>query len=140
MQQIRMEHSPEAQKCIDNCLNCYSTCTQTTAQCLQMGGEHTEASHLTIMADCTEVCALSADFMLRGSEFDSSTVYSLRSSVRQQRARPVTNVDEEYMKRWRKRAENALTLQKHDKIKKMVPKKGSLVAKRVTIIMRHSEP
>lgn len=60
--------SPEMQRCIEACLDCYKSCTQTGAMCLEHGGKHAEAAHITLMADCAAICAMSADFMLRGSK------------------------------------------------------------------------
>jgi hypothetical protein len=59
--------------CIENCLNCYSVCAQTSAHCLIQGGRHAEASHLRLLHDCAEICRTSADFMLRGSELHAVT-------------------------------------------------------------------
>ena len=56
------------QQCIQNCTECHNSCVATTAHCLEMGGKHTEAAHLKSLLDCAQSCAVSADFMLRGSE------------------------------------------------------------------------
>ena len=40
---------------------------ETITHCLQMGGEHAEAEHIRTLMDCTQICATSTDFMLRGS-------------------------------------------------------------------------
>ena len=66
----RMQHqSMDAamQQCITNCLNCHTACTQTVNHCLQMGGEHASAGHITALLDCAQSCTTSADFMLRMS-------------------------------------------------------------------------
>ena len=60
--------SAEMRQCIDECLHCYATCEATMTHCLQMDGRHAEATHMRIMDDCAKLCALSADFMLRGSD------------------------------------------------------------------------
>jgi hypothetical protein len=73
MQEADMPHIAEAtvtkemQRCIDECLNCYSTCLQTVQHCLELGGKHAEVSHIRVLNDCAEICQTSADFMLRGS-------------------------------------------------------------------------
>ena len=54
-------------ECIDACLKCSAVCTETVRHCLEMGGKHAEAQHVTIMTDCAEICQTSANFMLRGS-------------------------------------------------------------------------
>ena len=61
--------TPELQRCIDECLHCYATCEATSVHCLQLGGKHAEAAHIRLLADCTEICRSSADFMLRASDF-----------------------------------------------------------------------
>lgn len=60
--------STEMRECIDNCTNCHNICMETVAHCLQMGGKHAEASHIRTLLDCAEICATSANFMLRGSD------------------------------------------------------------------------
>jgi hypothetical protein len=34
-----------------------------------MGGRHAEAAHIRLLTDCANICQISADFMLRGSDF-----------------------------------------------------------------------
>jgi hypothetical protein len=65
--------SSEMQHCITNCLNCHMICVQTISHCLQMGGRHAEANHIRTLQDCAQICATSADFMLRGSPFHQRT-------------------------------------------------------------------
>ena len=65
--------SGEMQQCIQECLNCHSVCLQTVPYCLQMGGEHAAAPHITLPLDCAEICQTSANFMLRGSELHPRT-------------------------------------------------------------------
>lgn len=57
----------QMRECIDACLNCSAVCTETARRCLDLGGKHAEPQHITIMADCAEICQTSANFMLRGS-------------------------------------------------------------------------
>lgn len=61
--------SREMRECIQNCQECHSVCTETTAYCLEKGGRHAEANHVTLLLDCAQICAASADFMLRMSQF-----------------------------------------------------------------------
>jgi hypothetical protein len=63
----------EMEKCIHNCEECHDVCIQTMTYCLQMGGKHAEPSHIRLLADCIQICHMSADFMLRGSEFHPRT-------------------------------------------------------------------
>lgn len=52
-------------RCIDNCL----ACLETKAHRLRMGGEHASPDHQGLLADCSQACITSADFMLRMSTF-----------------------------------------------------------------------
>jgi hypothetical protein len=61
------EQSAEMKQCIDNCTACHQICLRCIPHCLMMGGEHASPDHIRIMADCAQICAVSADFMLRGS-------------------------------------------------------------------------
>ena len=63
----------EMQQCIQECLNCHSTCLQTVTYCLQQGGRHAEAGHITTLLACAEICRTSADFLLLGSELHKRT-------------------------------------------------------------------
>ncbi len=55
-------------ECISVCNQCRDECEITLFQhCLQEGGEHAEPSHVTLMADCIEICQTAANFMLRSS-------------------------------------------------------------------------
>src|SRR5260221_5646637 len=65
--------SAEIRACIDNCTECHRICVETSAYCLQSGGQHAGATHLGLLLDCAEICATSADFMSRGSELHSLT-------------------------------------------------------------------
>lgn len=58
-------------ECIQNCTDCHNICVQTSAYCIQMGGEHVEPGHLKSLLDCAEMCRASIDFMLRGSSLHS---------------------------------------------------------------------
>lgn len=60
--------SDEMRQCIRNCSDCRNICTETVIHCLEMGGKHAEAHHIHLLLDCAQICATSADFMLRGSE------------------------------------------------------------------------
>jgi hypothetical protein len=60
--------SAEMQECIQNCLDCHAICVETATYCVQMGGKHAEPTHVRLLMDCAQICATSADFMLRQSE------------------------------------------------------------------------
>jgi hypothetical protein len=57
----------EMQKCIQLCRECHAMCTQTIAHCLKLGGRHATPDHIRLMVDCAQMCATSADYMLRES-------------------------------------------------------------------------
>ena len=66
-----MAVSREMQECIDECLHCHATCLATIRHCLEMGGRHAEVKHISLMADCAQICQTSADLMLRDSRYVS---------------------------------------------------------------------
>lgn len=71
---LAMSHlSKEMKDCIDNCLNCHAVCLNTVQHCLERGGAHAEQAHVRLMLDCAEICQVSANFMLRGSELHGET-------------------------------------------------------------------
>jgi hypothetical protein len=67
------EMSAEMERCIENCMECHRICVETGTYCLQMGGRHVEANHMRAMKDCEQICATSADFMLRLSPLHPMT-------------------------------------------------------------------
>lgn len=40
----------------------------TSSYCLRAGGRHAEPDHIVLLQDCAQMCAVAADFMLRGSD------------------------------------------------------------------------
>ena len=73
MTQVQHHVDIDMQQCISNCLDCHAVCVTTISHCLQMGGKHAEPEHIGILQDCAQICATSADFMLRGSQFHQRT-------------------------------------------------------------------
>jgi hypothetical protein len=67
--EMSTEKSDMVEKCIDDCLDCYCVCAETTSHCLKMGGDHAEAKHITLMNACADACKMSADYMLRDVEY-----------------------------------------------------------------------
>ena len=55
------------QECIDRCQSCQESCLESITRCLQKGGKHAAAEHITSLAACAEVCDTSARLMLLGS-------------------------------------------------------------------------
>jgi hypothetical protein len=66
-------HDATMQECIDNCTACHQSCLALVPHCLGMGGEHASPDHIRLLLDCANICATSADFMLRGSPFHNRT-------------------------------------------------------------------
>ncbi len=63
----------EMRECIANCTSCHAICLETAIHCLGMGGEHAAPRHQTVLLDCAQMCATSADVMLRGSDLHGRT-------------------------------------------------------------------
>jgi hypothetical protein len=63
----------DMQECIDHCTNCHRICVETAQHCLGMGGQHAAPEHIRLLLDCAQICATSADFMLRGSPLHVKT-------------------------------------------------------------------
>nr|WP_258117014.1 hypothetical protein [Mesorhizobium onobrychidis] len=82
-----MHHlSPEMKSCIDECLRCYSVCLSTAmGHCLELGGQHTEKQHFTLMMACAEICRTSAHFMLIGSEPPQAYLRRMRGDLQRMR-------------------------------------------------------
>jgi hypothetical protein len=65
--------STEMQNCIQECTRCHQTCLATITHCLNLGGKHADPDHITLLADCAEICQTSADFMSRNSHHHELT-------------------------------------------------------------------
>jgi hypothetical protein len=51
----------EMNSCIAECLRCYQTCLSTAMRhCLEIGGQHTEPQHFSLMMACAEICRIRA--------------------------------------------------------------------------------
>ena len=70
-QQEKVDHNIE--DCIENCVACHRVCLETIQYCLRMGGKHAEEKHIRLLTDCAQICQISADFMIRGSELHHET-------------------------------------------------------------------
>jgi hypothetical protein len=64
--------SAQMESCIDACTSCHRVCLATVRASLGMGGEPA-ADHVRMLIDCAQICATSADFMIRGSELHHVT-------------------------------------------------------------------
>lgn len=65
--------SQNMQQCIQECLDCHRICLETVSYCLQQGGQHAEARHISTLLSCAEICQTSANFMLLGTELHKFT-------------------------------------------------------------------
>ena len=63
----------EMRRCIQNCQDCHAICTEMIVHCLQLGGRHAAPDHIRLLADCAQICATSADYMLRVSSLHHRT-------------------------------------------------------------------
>lgn len=69
-----MPHVQEQMRdCIDNCTSCHGICLETVSHCLEQGGRHADSQHITMLLDCAQICQVSADYMLRGSNLHQQT-------------------------------------------------------------------
>jgi hypothetical protein len=59
----------QMQRCIQECLSCFSICEQTLAHALKRGGRHATADLTRALLDCAESCRMSAAMMSRESAF-----------------------------------------------------------------------
>lgn len=57
----------QMQRCVDECQSCEAICLEMVTHCLEKGGEHAVARHVTALLDCAEICGTGANFMSRGS-------------------------------------------------------------------------
>ena len=58
----------DLQRCIEKCLDCYWICRhESSAHCLEAGGDHVKPEHFRLMMSCAEICRAAADIMLIGS-------------------------------------------------------------------------
>jgi hypothetical protein len=63
----------DMETCIRNCLDCHRVCLETISHCLGKGGRHADPAHIRLLIDCAQICATSADFMIRGSDLHRLT-------------------------------------------------------------------
>lgn len=71
--QATKQVSQQMQQCIEECLNCHRICLETVSYCLQQGGQHSAAAHITTLLACAEICQTSANFMILGTELHRFT-------------------------------------------------------------------
>lgn len=60
--------SSDMRACIDACHDCHISClSMAMTHCLEMGGDHADPKHMTLMLDCSEICQTTLNFMTRNS-------------------------------------------------------------------------
>src|SRR5216110_3220381 len=63
----------EMRECVQNCAECHRVCLALVTYCVEMGGPHADPRHIGLLLDCVQICATSADFMIRGSSVHTVT-------------------------------------------------------------------
>jgi hypothetical protein len=66
-------NSDEVRECLNDCLDCYQTCSENVTKCLTVGGKHAKLEHLNLLTDCARICNMNADFILRNSPYYPQT-------------------------------------------------------------------
>lgn len=62
--------SGQIEDCMRKLQHCHKTCLgMAMTHCLEMGGEHARPQHIRLMLDCAQICAATADFLARKSQF-----------------------------------------------------------------------
>jgi hypothetical protein len=57
----------EMHQAIQECEKCHDVCLQAISHGLRKAGRYADPSHVTTLLDCVDMCATSANFMLRDS-------------------------------------------------------------------------
>lgn len=60
-------------QCIENCTRCHRICLEVTAAHFRGEAAKGDEAHVRLLLDCAQICATSADFMIRGSELHRFT-------------------------------------------------------------------
>ena len=62
-----------ARACVRQCLACHASCLETVSFCLLRAGAHAEARIVRKLLDCSDACQMTANTMLRFSDFVART-------------------------------------------------------------------
>ena len=89
--------SDEVRKCVQDCLDCFRICNETTIRCLDLGGKHSESEHLNLLMDCARICNTNAEFMLRNSTYYPQTC-GLTADICDECADTCDRFDDDFMK------------------------------------------
>jgi hypothetical protein len=67
-------YSHTMERSIENCTNCHRVCLETAARHFRGEKEpRMKETLVRLLLDCAEICSVSADFMIRGSELHAHT-------------------------------------------------------------------
>jgi hypothetical protein len=89
--------SDEVRECVQDCLDCFRICNETTIRCLTLGGKHSESEHLNLLMDCARICNTNAEFMLRNSIYYPQTC-GLTANICDECADTCDRFDDDFMK------------------------------------------
>lgn len=102
-----MPHQPNATAIIHALHDCYSSCLETFAlHCTKHGGKHMAREHIRRMLSCIDMCALTADFLLRRSPLVQE-LCDLCAEVCKQCATSCDAMDDPYMRQCARLCEEA---------------------------------
>jgi hypothetical protein len=59
--------------CLNECIECHNMCTETLVHCLEKDGGRSGRSHMRLLMDCADICQISANYLLRGSDLHRIT-------------------------------------------------------------------
>lgn len=59
----------EREDAVASMLECSQVCAETMTHCLKLGGDHANADHINLLADCAKICEVAANFLERDSPF-----------------------------------------------------------------------
>ncbi|MBS7455551.1 four-helix bundle copper-binding protein [Coralloluteibacterium stylophorae] len=68
-----MATTPSIDSCIAACTACQRICIETVGHCLARGGAYAEPKHVNLLLACADICATSANTMLRDVELHTAT-------------------------------------------------------------------
>jgi hypothetical protein len=90
--------SADLEHCINLCTECHAVCEQTIRRCLDQGGRHATADHITLLRDCAQICETSRDYMLRDSPLHAETC-AVCADVCERCAKECETYSEDFMQR-----------------------------------------
>jgi hypothetical protein len=97
MQESLYVMSQEVKECIQDCIDCFRTCTETSIRYLKMYQKNAEIEHVNLLLDCAKICNLNADFMLRNSSYYPQ-ICGITADICDECADTCDRFDEDFMK------------------------------------------